>query len=84
VAAEGVWEVSMTTSDVRDAWTEGAEVAVVLCGVKRDSSVQPLRTDNRQFLRRGRTGNFTVVTLLRLFLIVVLFMSILTIISTTT
>jgi len=61
--AEGVWRVSMTTSDVRDAWTEGAEVAVVLCGDKHDSSVQPLITDNKPILRRGRTADFTVVSL---------------------
>jgi len=53
----------VTTSDVRDAWTEGAKVGVVLCGVKRDSSVQPLRTDKKHVLRRGCTTNFTVVTL---------------------
>jgi len=63
LAAEGVWKVSMTTSDVRDAWTEGAEVAVVLCGDKRDSSVHTLMTDNKASLRRGRTAEFTVLTL---------------------
>jgi len=51
----------MTTSDVRDAWTEGAEVAVVLCGDKCDSSVQPLVTDDSLVLRRGCTAHFTVL-----------------------
>jgi len=49
----------VTTSDVKDAWTEGAQVAVVLCGDKCDSSVQPLTTD---VLRRGCTANFVVFT----------------------
>jgi len=50
----------MTTSDVKDAWTEDARVAVVLCGNKCDSSVQPLITDDSRALRRGRTAGFTV------------------------
>jgi len=63
LVAEGVWRVSMTTSDVKDAWTEGALVALVLCGDKRDSSVQPLINDNKLSLRRGCTAHFTVLTL---------------------
>jgi len=66
---EGVWMVSMTTSDFRDAWTEGAEVGVVLCGDKRDSSVQPLITDNKLSLRRGCTAKFTVLALSQVLLI---------------
>jgi len=50
----------MTTSDVKDAWTEGAQVAVVLCGEKCDSSFQPLITDDNRGLRRGCTANFMV------------------------
>jgi len=65
LVTEGVWRVSMTTSDIKDAWTEGAEVAVVLCGDKCDSSMQPLVTDNKRVLRRGCTVDFTVLTYLQ-------------------
>jgi len=51
----------MTTSDVADAWTEGARVAVVLCGDKLDSSMQPLITDDNHALGRGSTADFTVL-----------------------
>ena len=62
LVAEGVWRVSVTTSDVRDAWTEGARVAVVLCGDKRDSLVQRLVTDDKRVLRRGCTAHFVVLS----------------------
>ena len=50
----------MTTSDVSDAWTEGARVAMVMCGDKRDSSLKSLVTNDKITLRRGRTAHFTV------------------------
>jgi len=50
----------MTTSDVSDAWTEGARVAMVMCGDKRDSSLKSLVTNDKVTLRRGRTAHFTV------------------------
>ena len=62
VYAEGVWRVTVTTSDVADAWTEGAQVCVVMCGDKYDSSLLPLKTDNGRQLRRGCTAQFTVPT----------------------
>lgn len=62
----------MTTSDVRDAWTAGAQVAVVLCGDKCDSSVQPLITADSLVLRRGCTAHFTVLHQHQLLSIVIL------------
>jgi len=64
LVTEGVWRVSMTTSNVSDAWTEGAEVGVVMCGDKCDSSVQPLTADDSVVLRRSCTADFVVHNLL--------------------
>jgi hypothetical protein len=57
---EGMWNVSLTTADVDDAWTEGNEVVLVLCGEKCESALHPLGVNDKSAFRPGHASTFVV------------------------